>query len=312
MAEKAGLQVSPATVRNDMAELAEWGYLIRPHSSAGGVPSDRGYRHYVETLEEPAGIEPELREALRQRFSRSEPDVELWVRVAAHLLAELAQNLAVVTLPRAKELRIQHIDLVPVREFLALLVLIFQEARLYQQLVPLEQATGPEELTRIANKLNSYYRGLSRREAAGRRSDLVPMEAHVLEQALRVMESEEERALQRSAVDGLRHLLSQPELMGNERARSLVEAMEEERLLKAIAPPAEGRAVTVVIGQEHQEEALYPFSLVLCPYGVHGYSSGAVAVVGPTRLDYAGTMAAVQHLATTMTYLLGGVYSPTA
>jgi heat-inducible transcriptional repressor len=305
---KFGLKVSPATVRNEMARLEEEGYITRPHISAGGVPSYRGYRFYVETLPEPEEPPPEVKRQVRQRFIGAGRDLEAWTRLAASLLAQMAGNLALVTLPKAVRARLRHIELVYLQEFLALLIVILQEARLHQQLMPLKESVTQEELTRVSNKLNALFSGLTPMEIRAKQVELSPLEAEVRENALAILERDEETTVDHY-VDGLRLLLSQPEFSGGRRARDVVEMLEERALLKGImaaGPQEEG--VKVVIGEENEEEALKPFSVVLCHYGLPGETIGLMGVVGPTRMDYATTIGRVRFLSLFMSQLVASIH----
>lgn len=301
LARRAGLGVSPATVRNDMAELEEEGYIVRPHISAGGVPSDKGYRYYVESLEAPHEPPPEVQQRVRQRFGSVEQEWEAWVRLAATVLSGLTSNLALVTLPWAVRSRLRHLELVYLQEFLALLIVVLQEARLRQQLLPLPEAVGREELERAANKLNTLYAGQGCTEIAQKAAELSPFEALVRDRALALMRTEEEQRAVDHAVDGLRLLLSQPEFQLGDKAREVAEALEEQVLLRYLLSetPQQGE-VRVVIGSENREEMLRSFGVVFCRYGLPGDAVGIMGVVGPTRMPYNTTIGSMRFIASFM------------
>ena len=139
VARKHALGVSPATVRNDMADLEEQGYITRPHHSAGAVPSDKGYRFYVEAISQVEELPTESQDTLRYQFTKVERDIEVWTRLAATLLAQLVNNVGLVTYPKEPESRLMRINLVPVQESLAFLILVLQEVKLRKQLIPLKE-----------------------------------------------------------------------------------------------------------------------------------------------------------------------------
>ena len=143
-------RVSPATVRNAMSRLTEEGYISRPHISAGGVPSDRGYRYYVESLKGTPELPPPLRREIHERFNGVGPDVETWTRRCAVVLSHLTENMAIVTVPRASAPRLKHVQMVYLEEFVALLIIVLQEARLLRRLVPLDR--------RIAKSWKEVYK----------------------------------------------------------------------------------------------------------------------------------------------------------
>ena len=161
-----------------MAELEEEGYIIRPHISAGGVPSDKGYRFYVESLED--ALEPPMgmQRHIRHRFGQAQRDPEVWVQLAATVLSRMADNMVIVTFPRANSARLKNIQLVYIQEFLALLIIVLQEARLRQHLLPLDGPTTQGELTEVANKLNDALEGLTYSEVKAKQLELTPLEGN--------------------------------------------------------------------------------------------------------------------------------------
>ena len=147
-----GLEVSSATIRNEMARLERDGYITRPHPSAGGVPSNRGYRYYVESLED---VELPLTQQylVDHVFHQVETKLEEWLRLAATLLAHLTHNMAMVVMPRATRCQFKHLELVSLQPSTALLILVMHGARLRQQLVSFDQDITQAQLTAISNKL---------------------------------------------------------------------------------------------------------------------------------------------------------------
>ena len=135
------LGVSSATIRNDVAELEQGGYITRPHPSAGSIPLDKGYRLYVETVAsaQPSRISPSRRASIRRQLLEAERDIDEWTRVAAAILARLVDNMAIATSPRAREARVKHVDLVFLQDFMALLIVVFEQARLRRQLIRLKE-----------------------------------------------------------------------------------------------------------------------------------------------------------------------------
>ena len=303
------LRVSPATVRNEMAALEEEGYIIRPHVSAGGVPTDKGYRYYVQFPSQGAELSDKVKRTVHQRFQEVEHDVDAWTRLVAQMLSELARNLAVATFPRASKSRVQHLELVYLQEALTLLILVLQEARLRKELVSWTTPVSREDLVMVTNKMNDQFAGLSREEVLKKPVELAPLEQQVRDEIVRVMEEEEKTFSVDYLTEGVRHLLAQPEFEASPRAREVVEALEERRLVQAILQetPAMGD-LRVIIGEENQEETLKPMSVVIARYGVPGGSAGTVAVLGPTRMDYHKNIAGVQYLTSLMSELIEGIH----
>jgi heat-inducible transcriptional repressor len=284
-----------------MAALEEEGYIFRPHVSSGAVPADKGYRFYVQQRLKRAVLTRREQTLVRDRFQRVERDMDAWANLATLMLSELVRNLAIVTVPRAPQSRLRQIEVVYLQELLIMLVLVFQGARLRKSLVSLQEPVVPEELGAMSARLNAHYAGLSQVEMHARRHDLTPLEEQVMVRAFDLMEEEDRVVSDEYLAQGLRHLLAQPEFLGNPRASELVEALEERRLVQALlqAAPQFG-TVRVIIGDENEDAALKPLSIVVGQYGVAGGMSGVVGIVGPTRMAYDRTVAGVEYLQSLM------------
>jgi heat-inducible transcriptional repressor len=301
------LAVSPATIRNEMAHLEQEGYIIRPHPSAGSIPSDKGYRFYVETLSD---IELPLAEQflISHLFHQVEREMEEWLSLAATLTAQLVQNVAIVAMPKTSHCQFKHLELVALREALALVVLVLQGARLKQQLLTLDKAITQAELTKIANKLNKAYAGLSRAKIKEKKIKLSPAEKQVTECLLKIMQAEDEHEFEPSRLDGLHFTLNQPEFRQGKRVLSLMELVERHDLLKSVAPQGLGGGVQVIIGKENKAEAIQDCSVVISRYGLPEEAVGVMGVVGPTRMPYARTISTVGYLSSVLNRLVAELY----
>ena len=308
LVRKRGMRVSPATVRNDMAELEEGGYIRRPHISAGAVPADRGYRFYVEALDEALPLPEEVARQVRSAFAVAAPDPEAWTRLAARVLAGVVGNVAIVTFPHTRSCRLKRIELVYLQDYMALLVVVFQQAPLRQRMVPLTEGISQDELVRVANKLNYLFGGLHEQEIARKQSELTPLETRLLESTISMFKETEAEAMD-PCVDGLRHLLRQPEFSSGEHAGEAAEVLEERELLRSILASVEQEGdLRVLIGEENTQAPLRDFSLVLCPYGTPDGPRGVIGILGPTRLEYRTALGSVRFLSGFMGDLLASVH----
>ena len=306
---RKGLGVSPATVRNDMTELEEEGYLTQPHTSAGRIPSDKGYRHYIESLMNAVGLTIIEKRLICHQFHQVEREIEEWTRLAAAILSRMLNNVAIVTLPKPVESRLQHLELVSLQEFLVMLILILKEAKLKHQMLSLEEATSQEELNATARKLETVYSGLAAAEISVRGMELTPFEERVIRAVMQIMQAEEEEAYEDPHVDGLRHILNQPEFTSSGRIVEIVEVLEQKSLLKSILPRVlTGEGLRVVIGHENQQDAMRDCSVIITRYGIPGEASGAIGVLGPTRMQYDRAIPTVCFLSTVMSELVGEIY----
>ena len=309
VAKKHSLGVSPATVRNDMADLEEQGYISRPHQSAGAVPSDKGYRFYVESLSQVEELPPEFQYTIRYQFNKAEPDIEGWTQLAATALAQLVNNVALVTYPREPESRLMRINLVYIQESLAFLILVFQEAKLKKQLLPLSEPLTSDDLQMVANRLSASFSGLSRQEILTKTLNVSPFERKVTNMVLDVMEAEDRALYSDLYIEGLRHLLNQPEFSQGEKAREIVEVLEDKELPRVVSEEAPERGhMKVIIGEENRVTFLHPFSMVVCQYGLPGGGLGSISALGPTRMEYSRTIAGVRFISSLMTDLLAQVH----
>jgi heat-inducible transcriptional repressor len=309
IARKYPLDISPATIRNEMAHLEGEGYIIQPYHSAGRIPSEKGYRHYVETLMENVELPENEQCLIRHQFYQVASELEQWLGLAATILSQLVHNIAIVTWPRAARPRLKHFELVSLREFHALLVLILEEARLRQQVITLDKAMSQEELSAVAMRLSTAFFGLTTSQIRDTTLDLSPGEEQVVAALVRMMEAEEERECEEPYVSGLHYILGQPEFASAEKALAVMEVCEQKNLLRSILLPLPvGEGLRVVIGKENKEEMMHRCTVVLSCYGLPGEVSGAIGVLGPIRMHYERTVSAVRFLSTTMSELVSGLY----
>lgn len=292
------LKVSPATVRNDVAYLEEHGYVMRPHLSAGTIPTDKAYRHYVERLGpdvEPSPIDEHLVSKLFQEAMAAE--MEQWLRIAAVLLARLVHNLAVVTQPKAPLCRFKHLDLVAMQGFLAMLILVLCEAKVRQTILSFDREVSQDELTVLANKLNSTYSNLTSSEISVQRLQARPDEKQVSECVVDMMSTEDRLRLGRPHLEGLHLMLSQPEFSNSPRRLDLLELLEKEDWLEtAFGLQTDKGKIRVIIGEENSSQTFQDLSLVIGEYGVQDKAKGIVAVIGPKRMDYGRAISSVDSL----------------
>lgn len=304
VARRHTLGVSPATIRNDMAALEDEGYIAQPHTSAGRVPSDKGYRYFVEMLMEEVEFPPEVRQQVRAELHQ-ESDLEEWTRTGSAMLAELAHTMSLITTARASTARVKHVELVQVQETVALLILVLQEGRVRQQLVHLDGPMTQDELSTLSRRVSAATAGMQAVQVAALADAAAGLEEQVLRAVARIMDAEDAPRPDDVHYGGVRRLLQEPEFTSTQRLRSLLEVLEDREflvgLLHRLAATPDTR---VVIGGENPEETLRDFSIVLAPYGKPGEVSGTIAVMGPTRMRYGQAIAAVRYISQSMTELM--------
>ena len=308
IAHEYELGVSPATIRNEMVHLEREGYITRHYSSSGSIPSDKGYRFYVETL---SGIELPSAEQLliSHLFHQVERELEKWLSLAATLLARLAQNAAIVTMPKPIDCQFKHLELVALQDSLALVVLVLRGAKVKQQLTTLDQVVSQPELTAIANKLNAAYSGLTRLQILAKAIELSVTEQQITDCLIKIMQAEDEQEYEEPYLYGLHFMLSQPEFAHSHRILALMELVEHRNLLRIIVPQgAVSQGVQVVIGKENKAEVIQNYSVVISRYGLPKEAIGTIGVVGPTRMPYARTISTVGYLSSVLSGLVTSLY----
>jgi heat-inducible transcriptional repressor len=309
MVRKHELPFSSATIRNEMARLEEEGYISHPHTSAGRVPSDKGYRYYVEALMEERDLPWEAKQTIRHQFHQAGREEDEWIHLSAAVLARAVQNAAVVTLPRTPESRLKRLELVAIQDNAALLVLVLQQARIKQQVLIFPEPVEQEQLTVIANHLNAAFGGHSGAEIARSQAQLTQMEWHVANAARDIMEASDRGGYDEAYLEGVRNVMQKPEFASSDKMLGLLDVMEQRNLTRLI-PFREISAdgVTVMIGAENEEDVMRDYSVVVSPYGMPGGITGAMAVVGPTRMHYPETISTVRFIAGVMSEMLATYY----
>ncbi len=307
--DKYGVSASPATIRHEMQALEEEGLLEQPHTSAGRVPSDRGYRMFVESLMGQTDLPVEEKATIRHQFYQAAPELDEWADLAAALLARSLGLLALVSPPRSRELRVKHLELIGLNEILALLVVVLREARVLKQLVPLDGPFEQAELSVLAARLNERVSGRTVTEL--RREPAVDdaTEQRLIETLTGIL-SEESAREAAVRVEGVAGMLGQPEFRQDHRGLLDIVTLVDQRATDRVVPPESlgGDGVSVMIGDENPAGELQHCSVVVAPYGDRADMSGYVAVVGPTRMRYARGVATVRYLSGLLEEMMDRVY----
>ena len=304
LVDRHRLDVSTATVRNELARLEQDGYITHPYTSAGRIPSNVGYRFYVERLmsEEPVGSEEQR--TIEHQFHQASPGLEEWLQLAASILASAVGNVAVIARPRRVVPRLRHVQLVHLRPGSALLVGVMDDGSVQERIVAVPDFDQQPELTLRAERLNAHCAEAS---------------AAAIQEAAAAIEDEDDSRLALDVaelvaehaggaelyIEGVRSALEQPEFSSTERMLDAVQHLEAYHLRRALRPADQpGAGARVVIGEENQPEWLHDWAVVVCTFGAPRGAVGSVAVLGPTRMRYGHTIPRVRYLADLMTDLL--------
>jgi heat-inducible transcriptional repressor len=308
--EHPDLDVSSATVRNEMAYLEEHGFLTHPHTSAGRTPTEKGYRYFVEQLMGDVRLTLDERRMIEHQFHQAELDLNRWMRLAATVLAHSARGAAVVAPPHVHRCRFKHLELISTHGTLVLLVLVLQEGLIKQQMLTLPNPVTQEDLSRISRWLNDVYAGLQANELRQQLGALPEFEQEIGVLVAKMM-SEIDSRTGPVYRDGLVNVLSQPEFA--ESGQHVAEIFSDGGPLDLIlsdmvSMAAERGSVQIVIGGEGQLNELSDFSLVLSRYGINGLATGALGVLGPLRMPYARTVSVVRFVSQLLSNLVFDMY----
>jgi heat-inducible transcriptional repressor len=234
---------------------------------------------------------------------------EEWLRLAATVMAQLTQNVAVVTKPKPVDCQFKRLELVALQDLLVLVVLILRGARVKQQLVTFDPPIPQDGLTAMANKLNEAYSGLSSSQILAKDIELSPVERQLTDCLVKIMQAEDASDYEEPYFDGFHFILNQPEFSRTSRLLDLMDLIEHRSLLKAIFPQELGiYEVQVIIGRENSTEAIHNCSVVISRYGLLEEAAGIIGVIGPTRMPYGRTISTVSYLSSVLGKLVAELY----
>lgn len=313
LVERYNLGVSSATVRNDMAVLEEEGYIAAPHTSAGRIPTDKGYRRFVDRIAAVKPLSVAERRAIHT-FLDSSVDLDDVLRRAVRLLAQLTRQVAVVQYPSVSASSVRHLEVVALTPARLLLVLILDSGRVDQRIVELGDVVGEDAVSRLTALLGGAMEGkrlTAASVAVAELAEAAPADLRdvVVRASTVLVETLVEHRDDRLVLGGTANLTrSASDFTGFPGSlRSVLEALEEQVIiLKLLAAAQETEMVTVSIGQENEAQEMRGTSVVSVGYGTGGTVLGGMGVVGPTRMDYPGTIASVSAVARYVGEVLAG------
>lgn len=320
LVSRYALGVSPATVRSAMAELEALGLLTHPHTSAGRVPSDLGYRLYVESLMREAELDEADRLMIRHQFSQVQLTNNEWLRLAASILAGATRSASVVTPARSRRAKFGHVQLVALEDGTRLVVLVLGDGNVVQRRLDrlaVERRLNGEPydqpaLDAAAAVLNAELVGMAAPSVRRRAAKLPTLAAVVAEAVASLLEEADRVIVEDVFTDGIVNVLEQPEFHEGSKLRPILEVIQRTDFLEQLVPVlALGRGVHVIIGRENTNDAMHEVSLVFAPYGAPDRALGLLGVLGPTRMRYPRAIPTVRYLSTLMNELINSHYGET-
>lgn len=310
IAQRLPTRASSATVRNEMAALEELGYLMHPHTSAGRIPTAKGYRYFVERLMEQSDLPPNEKRTIQHQFHQANLDLEQWMKLAASVLSHTAHTAALVTAPKASQSFFKHLELLSISDNLILVVLVMRDGTVKQQMIAAPQPSPtPEELSALSARLSEQLDGFEAKEVSALLSAATGIEVQVLDRVATIMHQIDHSTNIEIYRDGLSLMLQQPEFSDSPRAQRLVHVLEVGNSMEQLLDEASGASgVQIVIGGDDRWHDMQDVSLILARYGVVDEAMGIVGVLGPLRMPYGRAISTVRYVASVMDGLVEWIY----
>ncbi len=291
LARFSSLELSPATIRNVMADLEEMGFVASPHTSSGRVPTPKGYRFFVDTLLTVRPMEEMERQQLEEQLTPDDP--HRVVTAASQILSDLTHFAGIVVSPRRRGVVLRHIEFFGLSEKRVLLIIVASDGEVQNRVLVTDRSYSPSQLTEAANYINQHYAGLEFDQLRQKvRSELIDLHRDISGLMQAAIETGSE-ALRQPGIEGMvisggLNLLEVNELSGDmPRLRKLFDLFERKtQLLDILEQSEHAEGVKIFIGGESQLVPLDECSIVTAPYEVDGQVVGTVGVIGPTRMAY--------------------------
>jgi heat-inducible transcriptional repressor len=318
LVERYGLGVSSATVRSILAELEGAGLLTHPHTSAGRVPTDAGYRFYVESIVDAVPLPAVEQLMIRHQFGQVEFASEHWFRLAATTLASVTRSAGLATPAKPRSAHIRRIDLVAINERMSSLIIVLREGAIKQALVTLADDDHIDQptLNRVAALLNDKLANQTATNAEtvlGRLGDVDRVDAlakRIGERIVRIVRDYDAEAIEEVFSDGLLNVMDAPEFAQSDKLRRVFSALENRTYLgQLVGDVADAGRIRIYIGHENGPIEMRDVSLVLAPYGRPGRAIGVVGVLGPTRMSYSQAIGTVRFVSGLMNELVDHLYA---
>ncbi len=312
ISRRSDFQLSPATIRNEMYDLEELGYLQQPHTSAGRIPSDKGYRFYVDHLLKIDEWTVDKLPDLSQFVTDSFLNIERVIQQTAQMLSQFSQYTTVILKNEASRQVLRHLQLLPLNDRKAVVIFVTSTGQVENKVVEIPEDISLDELVRMVNVMNEKLVGVPlfqfRAKLFTEISEVLNHNMNKYEKAMNFIESlisgEQDHGV---IVGGATNMLRQPEFQDVGKVQAILEQLEHTtKLIRIIGHPSDG--VQVRIGSENNDQIFNDCSIVTATYQYEGQDIGTIGVLGPTRMDYAKVMRLLQHLSGQLSETLDRLY----
>ena len=308
ISRKSGVGYSPATIRNEMSDLEELGYLDQPHTSAGRVPSYKAYRLYVDQLINVAKLPAEERERMNTYLSNRTDQVEALIRRAAAVISDATRYTSVIVSPQLSTLRIRNLQMVPVSDTLALLVIVTNAGIVKDTVIRVPDGISPDVLYELSRMLTEQLADKPIEAVRQLFAELIKdMGEHrrLLAEAMQVIEDKMSRTDYSDVIiGGGANMLSYPEYQDVGKAQNFLSVLESREKLKQALATGNGMEVTIKIGPENDVPELSDCSILTATYQAGGQSKGTLGIIGPTRMNYSRAISVLRYMGMALSELL--------
>jgi len=308
LVKQYSLPISSATIRNEMTAMEEMGYIRQPHTSAGRVPTEKGYRFFVSNLLQQPTLPAATRNTITHQFYQARQQLDEWLRLAASVLANQAQAASIVTAPHSKKVAFKHLELISTRASQVLMVLVLVGGEIRQQIFSLDEIISQQKLSSLAAELNAHCQNCTLAQLEKLDLDLDDIGNTVLGVIKEQMRLSERLVIGEIYMDGLTNVLAEPEFADTEQARSALSIFEERNKLDDLLSRSflgdEIGGVQVLIGGEGTWEELRQCSLILSHYGIQDQLTGTLGILGPMRMPYGQIISTVRFMANLLSELV--------
>ena len=308
ISRKSGVGYSPATIRNEMSDLEELGYLAQPHTSAGRVPSYKAYRLYVDQLLNVAKLPMEERERMNSFLTNRTDQVEALIRRAAAVISDATHYTSVIVSPQLNTLRIRNLQMVPVSDTLALMVIVTNAGIVKDTVIRVPEGISPDVLYEISKMLTEQLADKPIEQVRQLFAEIIrDMGDHrrLLAEAMQVIEDKMARTDYSDVIiGGGANMLSYPEYQDIAKAQNFLSVLESRDKLKSALATGNGMEVTIRIGPENSLPELSDCSILTATYHAGGQSKGTLGIIGPTRMNYSRAISVLRYMGMALSELL--------
>jgi heat-inducible transcriptional repressor len=314
VSKKYKMGLSPATIRNVMADLEELGLLIQPHTSAGRVPTDKAYRFFVDTILNLRRLNPGEKEDIEKGLLlEGDPDINEVMKRASHILSLLSKQTGVVLAPRFGSKIFKHIEFIKLRDRRILVIIVSRTGEVQNKLIRADEEMSQDELDKYSRYLSEFMGGLSLVEAQQKILEEMKKEKvlfdklmyRALQLSQKALEDEGEGDL---FIEGKTNMMQSPEFADMEKMRGLLQAFEEKtKIVKLLDKALSAQGIQIFIGAENELNEMINCSVVAAPYSRENYTLGTLGVIGPTRMDYSNIIPIVDYTARIVGRILGNI-----